>query len=251
HFDAATAYAAVDRHRLEDLQPYLYRTRDFGKSWQRISTGIPDGSFLNCIREDPVRKGLLYACTEMGVYVSLHDGESWQSLKLNMPTTSVRDLVVHGDDLVIATHGRSFWILDNIAALRQLSAQMLVADVWLLRPQTAYRLRPGSDEGTPVPLDEPLAQNPPSGAIFDYYLKQKPKAPVQLEIFDADGNLVRRFASDDTLPKVDPNQVSITRDWIHDEMPLSAEPGIHRFVWDLHYSLPKSIHRSFWGPSGP
>src|SRR5205085_1990303 len=224
-----------DRHRLEDLQPYLYRTRDFGRSWQRVSSGIPEGSFLNCIREDPIRKGLLYACTEMGVYVSFNDGDSWQSLQLRMPATSVRDLVVHGDDLVIATHGRSFWILDNISPLRQLNAQVASADVWLFRPQTAYRVRPGSDQGTPVPLDEPLAHNPPAGAILDYYLKQKPKTPVQLEIFDADGKLVRRFASDDRLVKTDPNQVPIATEWIHDETLLSDEPGMHRFVWDLHY----------------
>jgi photosystem II stability/assembly factor-like uncharacterized protein len=251
HFDANTAYAAVDRHRLEDLQPHLYRTRDVGKTWQRITNGIPDGSFLNCVREDPARKGLLYACTERGVYVSFNDGDSWQSLQLNLPMTSVRDLVVHGDDLVVATHGRSFWVLDNVTPLRQWSAQSSGADVWLFHPQTAYRVRPGSDQGTPVPLDEPLAQNPPNGAVIDYFLKQKPKGSVQLEIFDGDGNLVRRFASDDKPAKTDSKQVPITTEWIHDELPLSAEAGLHRFVWDLHYALPPSIHRSFYGPAGP
>jgi len=251
HFDAATAYAAVDRHRLEDLQPYLYRTRNFGKTWQRASTGIPDGSFLNCIREDPTRKGLLYACTEMGVYVSFNDGDSWQSLQLNMPTTSIRDLVVHDDDLVIATHGRSFWILDDATPLRQISAQVASADIWLFRPQTAVRVRPGGDQGTPVPLDEPLAENPPAGAVLDYYLKQRSKAPVQLEIYDSEGALVRRFASDDQLPKTNPNAVPISMDWVHDATPLSAESGMHRFVWDLHYPLPKGMRRSLYGPAGP
>ncbi len=250
HFDAATAYAAVDRHRLEDLQPYLYRTRDFGKTWQRVSTGIPEGSFLNCIREDPTRKGLLYACTEMGVYVSFNDGDSWQSLQLNLPTTSVRDLVVHGDDLVIATHGRSFWILDDVTPLRQIDAQVAAAGIWLFHPQTAIRVRPGGDQGTPVPLDEPLAENPPA-AILDYYLQQKPKAPVQLEIYNSEGALVRRFASDDQPAKTNPHEVPISMDWVHDEVPLSAEPGMHRFVWDLHYPLPKGLHRSLYGPSGP
>jgi hypothetical protein len=251
HFDAGTAYAAVDRHRLEDLQPYLYRTRDFGKTWQRISNGIPNGSFLNCVREDPVQKELLYACTEKGVFVSFNDGERWQPLQLNLPVTSVRDLVVHGDDLVIATHGRSFWVLDDITSLRQLSPRVAAADVWLFQPQTAYRVKPPSDEGTPLPLDEPLAENAPSGALLDYYLKEKPPGPVVLEIFDGNGQLVRRYSSNDGLQKTDPNKVPISPSWIHDAMSLSSEAGMHRFSWDLHFPLPKTVQKSFYGPSGP
>jgi photosystem II stability/assembly factor-like uncharacterized protein len=251
HSDPGTAYAAVDRHRLDDLKSYLYRTRDFGKTWQPASSGIPEGSFLNCVREDPARKGLLYACTEMGVYVSFNDGDSWQPLQLNLPTTSVRDLVIHENDLVIATHGRSFWILDDITPLRQLNASVAAADVWLFRPATAYRVRDGSDQGTPVPHDEPLAQNPPTGAVIDYYLKEKTKGPVRLEIFGQDGQLVRRFASNDLLPKTNPNDVPIATEWIHDEAPLSAEAGMHRFVWDLHYAPPPGVRRSFYGPAGP
>jgi photosystem II stability/assembly factor-like uncharacterized protein len=250
HFDAGTAYAAIDRHRLEDLHAYLYRTRDFGKSWQQASSGIPEGSFLNCVREDPLRKGLLYACTEKGVYVSFNDGDSWQSLQLNMPTTSIRDLVVHGDDLVIATHGRSFWILDDATPLREISAQVSAADLWLFKPATAYRVRPGSDEGTPVPMDEPLAENPPDGAVVDYWLKEKAKGPVGLEIFDTEGALVRRFSSDDVLQKTNPRNVPIAMEWVRDAAPLSAEAGMHRFVWDLHYAPPKGVRRSFYGPSG-
>src|SRR5258708_1945822 len=250
HFDAGTAYAAVDRHRLEDLHAYLYRTRDFGKTWQQASSGIPEGSFLNCIREDPLRKGLLYACTELGVYVSFNDGDSWQSLQLNMPATSVRDLVVHGDDLVIATHGRSFWILDDATPLRQMNAQVSAADLWLFKPAMAYRVRPGSDEGTPVPMDEPLAENPPDGAVVHYWLKDKAKGPVALEIFDANGELVRRFSSDDLLPKTNPKDLPIAMEWVRDAAPLSAEAEMHRFVWDLHYALPKSVHRLFYGPAG-
>ena len=251
HFDAGTAYAAVDRHRLEDLQPYLYRTHDFGKTWQRTSSGIPEGSFLNCVREDPLRKGLLYACTEKGVYVSFNDGDSWQSLQLNMPTTSIRDLVVHGDDLVIATHGRSFWILDDATPLREVTAQIAAADLWLFRPQKAYRVRPGSDQGTPVPEDEWLGENPPSGAIVDYRLKDKSKTPVELEILDGEGKVVRSFASDDILPKTNPNEVPISIDWVRDQSPLSAEAGMHRFVWDLHYAFPKDVRRARRGPAGP
>src|SRR4029077_9445007 len=250
HFNAGTAYAAVDRHRLEDLRAYLYRTREFGKSWQLASSGIPEGSFLNCVREDPLRKGLLYACTEKGVYVSFDDGDSWQSLQLNMPTTSIRDLVVHGDDLVVATHGRSFWILDDANPLRQVNAQISAADLWLFKPATAYRVRPGSDEGTPVPMDESLAENPLDGAVIDYWLKSKAKGPVELEICDAEGGIVRRFSSLDAPPNTNPKDVPIAMEWVHDPTPLPAEAGMHRFVWDLRYELPKSVHRSLYGPAG-
>ncbi len=246
HFTPSTAYAAVDRHRLEDLRPYLYRTRDSGKSWQLVSKGIPEGSFLNCVREDPLRKGLLYACTEKGVYVSFDDGDHWQSLQLNLPVTSVRDLVVHGDDLVIATFGRAFWVLDNISPLRQLDPQVAAADIWLFRPVTAYRVRPGRDQGTELPFDEPQAANPREGAVIDYYLKDKPAAPIQLEILAADGGLVRRFSSDDKLPKTDPADVPFPVYWVEQPQPLLAEPGAHRFVWDLQYALPEGVHESYY-----
>ena len=251
HSDAGTAYAAVDRHRLDDYQPYLYRTRDFGKSWQRVTSGIPDGSFLNCVREDPARKGLLYACTEKGVYVSFNDGDDWQSLQLNLPTTSVRDLVVHESNLVVATFGRSFWILDDVMPLRQMDSHVAAADTWLFRPEAAIRMRPASDQGSPVPMDEPLSPNPPEGAVLDYYLRDKPSSSIQLEIFDSEGKLVRRFASDDLLYKTNPNDVPIQVEWIRDPKPLLAEAGMHRFVWDLRYALPKGMRRSFWGPAGP
>jgi len=251
HSEAGTAYAAMDRHRLDDYQAYLYRTRDFGKSWQRVSSGIPEGSFLNCVREDPVRKGLIYACTERGVYVSFNEGDTWQPLQLNLPMTSVRDLVVHENDLVVATFGRSFWILDNVTPLRQLDARVAAADAWLFRPEAAIRMRAASDQGTPVPMDESLLPNPPEGAVVDYFLKDKPRSTIQLEIFDSEGKLVRRFASDEVLRKTNPNEVPIQVEWIRDPKPLLAEAGMHRFVWDLHYALPKSVHTSFWGPAGP
>jgi photosystem II stability/assembly factor-like uncharacterized protein len=248
HFDAATAYVAIDRHRLEDLRPYLYRTRDSGKSWQLIANGIPDGSFLNCVREDPVRKGLLYACTEKGVYVSFDDGENWQSLQLNLPVTSVRDLVLHGDDLVIATFGRAFWVMDDISSLRQLDAQIVASDVWLFRPQAAYRVRQGRDQGTELPFDEPNVANPPEGAAIDYYLRDKTTGALQLEIFDAEGKLVRRFSSEDKLHKTDPSTVPFPAYWLHDAQPLSAEAGMHRFIWDLRYALPPGVRDSPWQP---
>jgi photosystem II stability/assembly factor-like uncharacterized protein len=250
-FRSGEAYAAVDRHRLEDLQAYLYRTKDFGKTWERVSNGIPEGSFLNCVREDPKVAALLYACTEKGVYVSFDDGDSWAPLQFNLPTTSVRDLVVHGDDLVIATFGRSFWVLDDVTPLRQLSAKVASADAWLFEPQTAYRVRPGADQGTPIPLDEPQAENPPTGALLDYYLKEKQTEAVQLEIFDATGKSVRRFASSDEMPKTNPDELDIPMYWVHDAEPLSAEAGMHRFAWDLRYAFAGARRRSRRGGGGP
>ncbi|MEQ1474029.1 MAG: hypothetical protein ABLQ96_09405, partial [Candidatus Acidiferrum sp.] len=251
HFDAGTAYAAVDRHRLDDLHAYLYRTRNFGKTWQLVSQGIPEGYFLNCVREDPVRKGLLYACTEKGVFVSFDDGDHWQPLQLNLPTTSVRDLVIHDDDLVIATHGRSFWILDNISSLRQITAEVTQKPAWLFSPAVAYRVRPGSDQGSPVPFDEALADNPPTGAVLDYFLKDTPSSPVQIEIHDQTGALVRRFSSDDVLAKTKPEEMEFPMNWVHDPEPISALAGMHRFVWDLHYAFPDSVRSSYFGPLPP
>jgi photosystem II stability/assembly factor-like uncharacterized protein len=251
HSDAGTAYAAVDRHRLEDYQPYLYRTHDFGKTWQHITNGIPDGSFLNCVREDPYRKALLYACTEKGVYISWNEGDDWRPLQLNLPVTSVRDLVVHEDDLVIATFGRSFWVLDNVTPLRQIDARAAASDVWLFKPATAYRVRPGSDQSTPIPDDEALAANPPNGAMLDYYLKEKSAAPIQMEIFDSEGRLVRRFASDDEVRKVNPDDLPFPVSWAQSPPPPSAEAGMHRFVWDLRYAATSSPRRGFRGGSGP
>jgi photosystem II stability/assembly factor-like uncharacterized protein len=251
HFEAGTAYAAVDRHRLEDLKPYLYRTRDFGKSWNLITQGIPEGSFLNCVRQDPVRKELLYACAETGVYVSFNEGENWQPLQLNLPTTSVRDLVIHENDLVIATFGRAFWILDDVTPLRLIDKQVATSDAWLFAPAITYRLRPGYDQSTPVPVDEPMADNPPDGAVVDYYLKEKSRSPISIEIFDGAGRLVQRFSSDDALYKTKPESVAFTMNWVHDPQPLLNEPGMHRFLWDLHYALPNSVHRSELLAAGP
>jgi hypothetical protein len=236
---------------LEDANPYLYRTKDFGKTWRLVSRGIPPGSFLNCVREDPERQGLLYACTEKGVYVSFNDGEDWQSLQRNLPITSVRDLVIHDNDLIVATFGRSFWILDDVASLRQMNAQITASDVYLFAPEIAYRVHPGSDQGTPVPVDEPLAENPSDGALLDYYLKETPASPIQLEIFDAQEQLVRRFASDDQLPRTNPDSVPLTMNWVHDPSPLLKDAGAHRFVWDLHYALPTGVPRSEFLTAGP
>jgi len=242
--DAGTVYAAVDRHRLDDLRPHIYRTHDGGKTWQETVKGIPAGSHVNAVHEDPVRKGLLYAGTEAGVFVSFNDGDEWQPLQLNLPASSVRDLVVHEDDLVIATHGRSFWILDDVTPLRQLNSQVAAAEAWLFRPQTALRVRSAGFEGTPLPPEVPQGENPPNGAMIDYYLKSQPSGPVTLEILDTAGKLVRRYSSADKIPPVDPKRLDIPMYWIRPAKPLSAEPGMHRFVWDARYATATA-------PAGP
>lgn len=250
--DANTLYAAIDRHRLDDIQPYIYRTRDAGKTWQPINRSIPEGSYVNTIREDPVRKGLLFAGTETGVFISFNDGDDWQPLQLNLPHASIRDLVIHDNDLVAATHGRAFWILDDITPLRQLTAQVAQAGAFLFEPETAWRIRPGSDEGTPLPLDEPTGENPPSGAIINYFLKSSSAAPVTLEILDAAGQSVRRYSSADPPQKGDPQKLDIPVYWIHPPEPLSGDAGMHRFIWDLHFEGVPGLRTRRSGPSvGP
>ena len=200
HFDANEAFAAVDRHRLEDNDPYIYRTRDAGKTWQRITNGLPAGVYMQTVKEDPVCKGLLFAGTELAVFVSFDDGDRWQSLQLNLPPASMRDLAIHADDLIVATHGRGFWVLDDITALRQMTAKVLEADAYLFRPADAIRMRPGNDFASPMPRDEALADNPPVGAMLDYYLKSAASGPVVIEISDAHGQIVRRYSSEDREP---------------------------------------------------
>jgi len=253
-FDAGTAYVAVDRHRIEDRNPHLYRTRDGGRHWTSIAAGLPEGDFVNAIREDPVRRGLLYAATELGVHVSFDDGDHWQPLRLNLPPISVRDLVIHGGDLVIATHGRGFWILDGIGPLRQAEAGALRTR--LLRPATALRLRPAQFTGTPLTKDEPTAQNPPFGAWIDYVLAAAPREPVVLEIHDAGGRLLRRYTSADQPAPVDPATAHAAPEWIVRPSTLEATPGMHRFVWPLHRALPPELGHGapfadgLWVPPG-
>ena len=243
HFDDESAYASVSRFRIDDLHPYIYRTHDGGKTWQRVTNGLPVDAPADSVREDPVRKGLLFAGTETSVWVSFDDGDHWQSLQLNLPHTSMRDLWIHENDLIVATHGRSFWILDDISPLRQLSDSLARGDAFLFKPALAYRVRRDTNTDTPLPPDEPLGKNPPDGAIIDYWLAQPASGPATLEILDAQGKLVRRYASTD---KPEPSEAELGKTlevpvyWVRPSMILSTEPGMHRWVWDLHYTPPKS-----------
>ncbi len=231
HFDAGTAYAVVDRHRMDDTRPYLYVTTDYGKSWGLRVEGIMPGAFLNAVREDPKKRGVLYAGTEFGVYWTGDEGRQWSSLQRNLPVTSVRDLDVHGDDLVIATHGRSFWVLDDVAPLRQQAEARRAAGAFLYAPTEAVRVDNDTFLGTPLPPEEPQAKNPPSGAVFDYVLKA-PAQRVQLRIFDAKHALMRQFSSGE-MPKGWPSTLPIAERWFPVPQVLAKSEGEHRFVWDL------------------
>jgi photosystem II stability/assembly factor-like uncharacterized protein len=235
HFDAGTAYAAIDRHRLSDIGPHIVRTHDFGRSWTPTNNGIPDGAYVRVVREDPLRKGLLFAGTELGVYFSLDNGDHWQPLQLNMPVVPVHDLVIKDNDLVAATHGRSFWILDDISPLRQL-AEAEAAPVHLFKPAMAMRIRPSTNHDTPAPPEMPAGENPPPGAIFYYYLKSPAQAEVKLEVLDSRGQLVRSYSSTDKASA--PPTAPFPAYWFRPAEPPSATAGMHRFVWDLRYASP-------------
>lgn len=233
HFDVNEAFAAIDRHRLTDNEPYIYRTRDGGKSWQKITDGLAPGVYMQNVTEDTVRKGLLFAGSELSVYVSFDDGDHWQPLQLNLPHVSNRDLAVHGSDLIVATHGRGFWVLDDITPLRQVTNAVVGSDAFLFEPETAYNLPQPSENGTPQPRDEPLAENQPYGAIIDYYLGGNVNGPVTLEILSPAGEVLRKFSSEDKSTPVDPDKLNIPAFWIKSPPILSTAKGMHRWVWDL------------------
>ena len=247
--DPGTAYAAIDRHKLDDFKPLLYKTHDYGKTWTAVANGIPEGAYVRSVREDPKVKGLLYAGTELGVYFSVDDGAHWQSLQLNLPRVPIHDLAVKDDDLVAATHGRAFWILDDVTPLRQASASIVAEDFHLLQPETAIRLHfPEA-----VERKRPVGDNPPNGAILDYYLKAKPaeKEEITLEIFDAKGTRVRRLSNHKENKSEQPPE------WPDLEKPadvLPAEAGMNRFAWDFRYDEPVQIPGAFYEgnpPQGP
>jgi len=247
HFDDDSAYASVSRFRINDEQPYIYRTHDGGKSWKLITIGLPEIGPVDTVREDPVRKGLLFAGTENSVWVSFDDGDHWQSLQLNLPHTSMRDLWIHESDLIVATHGRSFWILDDISPLREAAGSLVAADAHLFTPATAYRVQRDTYTDTPLPPDEPAAANPPDGAIIDYYLARASSAPVTLEILDAHGQLVRKFSSADKpeATEAELKKQLIPLYWLRPFRSLSTEAGMHRWVWDLHYPAPVSTRHDY------
>ncbi len=224
--DAATAYMAVDRHQSDDMHPYIYKTDDYGKTWVKISKGIPDNTFARAVREDPKKRGLLYAGTEAGVYVSFNDGADWRSLQLNLPTAPVHDLVVKNDDLVVATHGRAFWILDDVSPLRQCSDEIAKRDVHLYTPATATRFQNSSEE-PPKPVL--VGENPPAGALIYYFLKEKPKGETTIEILDSSSSVIRKYSSNKTEELEEP----LTPEDKKPEKQIKPELGLNRFVWDL------------------
>jgi photosystem II stability/assembly factor-like uncharacterized protein len=241
HFDPNSAYASVDRHQLQDFEPYIYRTRDMGKTWQKITNGLPAGVYVHCVKEDPKRKGMLVCGTERGVYLSLDDGDNWQPLQLNLPVTSMRDFEIHEDDLIVGTHGRGIWVIDDISALRQLSDAVLESDAFLFKPADAYQYTQGGDNGTPLQKDEPHAQNRPVGAFIDYYLKSASSTPVTLEIIDSTGKVVQTFSSDPSKQTAPTRRrgggaaggiASISPLWVTAPEPFSAAAGLHRAVWN-------------------
>ena len=261
HFDAETVYVAVNRFRLDDLRPYIFRTHDGGRTWQKIVSGLPDNEPVNTVREDRNRKGLLFAGTERSVYVSFNDGGQWQPLRLNLPATSIRDLVVHQDDLVVGTHGRSFWILDNITPLRQMSGEVANAAMFLFAPQLTYRVRRSTNTDTPLPPEESAGQNPPDGAMIDYVIGSGVAGPVTLEISDSSGKILRRFSSSEQPAIAGDNELNVPTYWIRPERTVSIAPGMHRFVWDLRLAPPDAIEHEYpisaipgdtpRGPQGP
>lgn len=241
HFDAGTAYVAVNRNSLDDLRPHIFQTHDFGHTWQETVSGIGATDFVRVVREDPVRKNLLYAGTEQGAYVSFNGGGHWQSLRLNMPMAAVHDLAIEQDDLIAATYGRSFWILDDLSPLRQIDAQSPPAKAVLFAPRPAIRIRRDENQDTPLPPEIPAGKNPPDGAILDYFLPAATASDIQLEIYDAEGKLIRAFSSA-PLPAVHEQPLQIAEYWIAHPQPLAKAPGMHRFVWDLRYADPQAVH---------
>lgn len=247
HHDANTAYIAVDRHKLDDFRPMIFRTRDSGKNWILIANGIPEGSYVRSVREDPRRKGLLFAGTETGVFFSIDDGGHWQPLKLNLPTVPIHDLEVHENDLVAATHGRAFWVLDDITPLRQLDSVTGTPEMYLFKPQTALRLH------LPTDIDRrgPVGDNPPPGAIIDYYFKTAPKDEVKLEILDASGKVVRTLSSKEKKGEEQPPEWP---DQVKEITTIPAATGMNRYAWNLRWEPPVKIPGAFYsgiGPQGP
>jgi hypothetical protein len=268
-FDDDTAYVAVNRLRVDDLRPYAFRTHDGGKSWQSISAGLPEDAPVNAVRADPVQPGLLYAATEHSMWTSFDDGAHWRPLDYNLPHTSMRDVLVKDDDLIVATHGRSFWVLDDISPLRRLTSDRGARTAILFSPAPAWRVRRSTNTDTPLPADEPAGENPPDGAVIDYVLARDyesphdARGPVTLEVLDSAGKLLRRYSSEDPIsPTAEELRANLIPPyWPKVRGPLPTTAGMHRWVWDLreaaptatHYEYPISAvpHRTPRTPEGP
>jgi photosystem II stability/assembly factor-like uncharacterized protein len=246
---AGAAYMAIDRHKLDDYKPYIFKTSDYGKSWTKITAGLPENGYAHSVKEDRKRKGLLFAGTENGIYVSFDDGGRWQPLKLNLPTTPIHDLMVKNDDLIVATHGRAFWILDDISPLRQMNASTANEEAHLYQPAAAIRYR---GAGFALPATVPVGANPPTGVVIDYFLKSAPKDGITLEILDGKGKVIRKYSSKKAAEGASPDEeeFGITRPG--DKLP--AEAGLNRFVWNMRGEAPASVPGAVsWGgrPTGP
>jgi photosystem II stability/assembly factor-like uncharacterized protein len=241
HFDAGTAYVAVNRNPLDDLHPHIFQTHDFGRTWQETVNGIRDTDFVRAVREDPERKNLLYAGTEQGAYVSFDGGGHWQSLRLNMPIVAVHDLAIEQGDLIAATYGRSFWILDDVSTLRQIDPQAPPAQAVLFAPRPAIRVRRDENQDTPLPPEIPAGKNPPDGAVLNYFLPSAATTDIQLEIYDQDEKLIRAYSSA-SPPESHEQALQVAEYWVAHPEPLLKTPGMHRFVWNLRYPDPQAVH---------
>jgi hypothetical protein len=260
HFDRQTAYLAINAIRRADMRPHIYRTHDGGENWDRIVEGLHPMGPVNVVREDPQQPGLLFAGTERTIYFSIDDGEHWHSLRQNLPPSSMRDLVIHDDDLVVGTHGRSIWVLDTIAPLRELARAVASDGPYLFSPPTATRVRWNMFSDTPLPPEEPTGENPPDGAILDYHLPTEVEV-VTLAIVDGEGQILRRYSSQDPPEVVDPETLPHPTYWIRPPQRLATARGHHRFVWDLRREPPGGSRRQFSiaavlentpsGPQGP
>jgi len=253
--DPSTAYVAVDAQRLDDFTPHIFRTHDGGRSWMSITDGLPSDQIVSVVRSDPVRPGLLYAGTETGVFASFDDGGSWQPLQQNLPTAWARDLLVRGDDLIVATQGRAIWVLGDLALLRQLKPGDSVDQARLFTPATAIRVRFNNNHDTPLAPETPVGENPPDGTVIDYWLGSAPKGPVSLEIRDSLGAVVRRFSITD-VPQALPADRYFAAGWIKPEPVLSASAGAHLWIWNMRRARPLAVEYSYsiaaiWGLNTP
>jgi hypothetical protein len=246
--DPATAYVAIDYHTTGDYTPYFYRTRDYGKTWAKIVDGMrtdqPSGSFARVIRNDTKKAGLLFAGTESSVYVSFDDGDHWQSLQLNLPNTSYRDMVIKDNDLVVATYGRSFWILDDFSPLREMTPAIVSEPAHLFKPGDAIRVRRNVNGDTPFPPEVPHAENPPVGAIIYYTLGAKPTGDITLDVIDASHRNVRHMSSA-PIPPLNEPPPAVPDYWLEKPAPLPTAVGINRINWDIRYDNPPAFSHSY------